>query len=39
VPLARLTPAREQDIVTALLRTRDQIEHEAMSVELGVLGE
>jgi DNA-binding IclR family transcriptional regulator len=39
VPLARLTPAREKDIVMALSRTRDQIEHEAMSVELGVLGE
>lgn len=39
VPLARLTPAREVDIVTALLRARDQIEQEAMSVELGVLGE
>ena len=39
VPLARLTPAREKDIVTALLRARDQIEGEAMSVELGALGE
>jgi len=39
VPLARLTPARENDIVTALLRARDAIEQEAMSVELGALGE
>jgi DNA-binding IclR family transcriptional regulator len=39
VPLARLTPAREADIVSALSRARDQIEHEAMSVELGALGE
>ena len=39
VPLARLTPARENDIVTALKRARDQIEQEAMSVELGRLAE
>lgn len=39
VPLARLTPAREADIVTALRRTRDTIEQDAMSVELGVLGD
>jgi DNA-binding IclR family transcriptional regulator len=38
VPLARLTRAREADIVAALRRTRDTIEHEAMSVELGALG-
>lgn len=39
VPLARLTPARENDIVTALKRARDQIEQEAMAVELDHLGE
>jgi DNA-binding IclR family transcriptional regulator len=39
VPLARLTPARENDIVTALKRARDHIEQEAMSVELGHLGD
>jgi DNA-binding IclR family transcriptional regulator len=37
VPLARLTPAREKDIVTALQRARDQMEQEAISVELGTL--
>jgi len=35
VPLARLTPARENDVVVALKRARDQIEQEAMAVELG----
>ncbi|MGB3441400.1 MAG: IclR family transcriptional regulator C-terminal domain-containing protein [Actinophytocola sp.] len=39
VPLARLTPARENDIVTTLKRARDQIEQEAMAVELDHLGE
>ena len=39
VPLARLTPAREADIVAALVRTREGIEREAVAVELDVLGE
>lgn len=38
VPLARLTPAREQDIVTALSRARDSIEHRAMSMGFGASG-
>lgn len=39
VPLARLTPAREGDIVTALRKAASTIEQESLSVELGTLGE
>jgi DNA-binding IclR family transcriptional regulator len=39
VPLARLTPAREDDIVAALRKAANTIEQESMSVELGTLGE
>ncbi|MPZ85197.1 MAG: helix-turn-helix domain-containing protein [Actinophytocola sp.] len=37
VPLARLTPAREEDVVAALRRAREAIEQSAGSVELGIL--
>ncbi|MFE2032435.1 IclR family transcriptional regulator [Streptomyces scopuliridis] len=36
VPLARFTPARETDIVTALRRARDSIEHAAASIGFGI---
>ncbi|TDC77698.1 IclR family transcriptional regulator [Streptomyces hainanensis] len=39
VPLARLTPAREEDVVTALGRARDSIEQGALSLGFGSWGE
>ncbi|AUS80871.1 IclR family transcriptional regulator [Actinoalloteichus sp. AHMU CJ021] len=38
VPVARLTPAREADIVAAMFRARERIEHAALTAELGSLG-
>ncbi|AOS64690.1 IclR family transcriptional regulator [Actinoalloteichus hymeniacidonis] len=38
VPLARLTPAREADIIAAMRRAREEMERSATSVAMGIAG-